>query len=167
MKKSMICILISFYSGFCFCTYSGMEEPLKIKGFYIGMSKSDVLQVFKKLQEDNVAEHISLESENFRDVIMLDNEFSSTGNKIDIIYDESGKVTGITFQYKTVNILFDCSKKSAEEFVRSLTTTYDLPEMEMKDMGVVKSWKCKSDNLGIQILVDDSKNLRIQKLSAT
>lgn len=167
MKKSIISMLISSFSVFFICAYSGMEEPLKIKGFYIGMSKTDVQEIFKKFQEDKVAEYISIESENFRDIIMLDNEFGSTGNKIDIIYDESGEVTGITFQYKTVNILFNCSQKSAEEFVRSLINTYDLPDMEMKDMGIVKSWKCKPDNLGIQILVDDSKNLRIQKLSAT
>jgi hypothetical protein len=51
------------------------------------------------------------------DLIQVDNEFSSMGNKIEIGYDESGKVTTIKFQYKTVDILFEASALSAEDFV--------------------------------------------------
>ena len=164
MKRIVTCLMVSILTVFYAHINAGEAEPLKFKGFYIGMSRSQVQEVYKKLQANKVAEYISIEKENYRDLIKIDNEFSSMGNKVEIFYDESEKVSGITFQYKTVNILFNGSSQSAEEFVNALTEKYELPEMEVEDMGITKIWKCQLEKEGLKISVDGSKNLRIQML---
>ncbi len=164
MKRIVTCFMASVITVFSFHVDAFETEPLKIKGFYIGMSKSQVQEVYKKLQADKIAAYISIESENYRDLIKIDNEFSSMGDKVEIFYDESMKVSGITFQYKTVNILFNSTDQSAEEFVETLVKKFELPEMEMEDMGITKIWKCQLEKQGLKISVDGSKNLRIQML---
>ena len=164
MKKIIICMVVLLFTAFNGFSYISIPEPVKFKGFYIGMSKSKVQEVYKKLQADKFAEYISIESENYRDIIKIDNEFSSMGNKVEVFYNESGRVTGITFQYKTVSILFKNCSQSAEEFMEAFTKEYDLPKMEFNDMGMVKTWKCKLESEGFQISIDNSKNLRIQML---
>ena len=81
------------------------SQGLKIRGFYLGMPKSEVRQLYEQMKADEVAQFITIESSEFRDLITLDREFSSMGNKVEVQYAESGEVTYFKFQYKTVGIL--------------------------------------------------------------
>lgn len=141
------------------------SKIIKIKGFYLGMEKSEVKLVYEKLKTGKVAKYISIENEKYRDMIKLDNEFGSMGNKIDIFYSEKEKVTGITFQYKTVNVLFKAEKLSADEFVKGFEREFQLPRMSYRDMGMVKTWTHVDKNLKLKISIDNSKNLRLKNLS--
>jgi len=156
---------------FIFCvlllTSSGSvqnSDRFIIKDFYLGMKRTEVNKIYNLLKKNEVAQYISVEKENYRDLIKLDNEFSSMGNKIEIAYDENEKVQEITFQYKTVNILFDSEKLEAKDFVKKFQEEYKIDKMEYKDMGFVKSWIYIDKELKIKISIDDYKNLRLQKI---
>lgn len=138
-------------------------DVFKIKGFYLDMSRIEVKEIYDNLKKNEVAQYISFEKENFRDLIKLDNEFSSMGNKIEIAYEEDEKLKELTFQYKTVNILFKAEKLSAAEFVQQFKDEFGIAEMEYKDMGFVKKWSYTDKKRNIKISIDDSKNLRLQK----
>ena len=136
----------------------------KIKNFYLGMDRAEVQEQYALFQKNKIAEYISIEKEQYRDLIKLDNAFSSMGNLLEIGYDENEKCNDITFQYKTVNILFDAAKLDVEAFIQKLQKDYNIPEMEYHDMGVVKIWKYEDTEQGIKISVDNNKNLRLQYL---
>jgi len=138
------------------------SKMISIKGFYLGMGKGEVKQVYEKLKTSGVAKYISIENEKYRDMIKLDNEFGSMGNKIDIFYDDNGKLIGVTFQYKTVNILFKAEKLKVEEFVTNFEKEFNLPRMKFQDMGMVKNWTHVDKNLKLKISIDDYKNLRLK-----
>ena len=140
------------------------QDPLNVKGFHLGMSRDAVQQVYEGFQSAGVAAHISMEKENYRDLIMLDNEFSSMGNKVELAYDENEVVTGITFQYKTVDILFDAGGEEAEVFVERFREEFGLPEMQMEDQGFVTLWTVTVEQGGYKVSIDSMKNLRIQKV---
>jgi hypothetical protein len=122
------------------------------------------MQIPKKpmFQKQKVAQYISIENEKYRDMIKIDNEFSSMGNKIDIFYDESGKANSIHFQYKTANILFDAEKLTPEEFVNKFQKDHNIPNMEFKDLGIVKSWIYFDEKTGTKLSIDDYKNVKLQ-----
>ena len=140
------------------------EDSFQIKGFYLGMTKQEVKSIYEKFKEQKIAQHLSRESEEYRDIIKIDNEMSSMGNKIEIMYDDSLHANGITFQYKIVEILFDYGNQEAEQFVEAFTEEYNIPEMEFKDMGIIKNWHYINKELGYKILIDDGKNVRLQML---
>lgn len=161
MKQSLLYCLI-FVLIFPFLLAG--TKMINIKGFYLGMNRSAVEGEYKKLKTSGIARYISIEHEKYRDMIKLDNEFSSMGNKIDIFYDKGGKVTGITFQYKTVNILFKAEKLSAEELVKNIEKEFKLPTMKFKDQGMFQNWTHIDSELNIKISIDSSKNLRLKKM---
>jgi len=164
MKKTFILLFVSALSVCNAFSNSSDSEPLKIKGFYLGMEKTEVHKLYQKLKSDQVAEYISIESSEFRDLIQVDNEFSSMGNKIEIGYDESQKVTDIKFQYKTVDILFDASALDAEDFVNRFREEYNIPEMEFQDMGMVKTWSYSDETRKFSLSIDDYKNITLKAL---
>ena len=140
------------------------EEPIApmLKEFYIGITKEEVKTIYDKLKTKETAAYINIESETYRDRIMLDNEFGSMSNKIDIMYDESGKANYITFEYKATNILFDAAQITAEALVKKIQKELKIPEMEFQDMGIVKTWSYIYEKENIKLSVDGSKNVRLQ-----
>ncbi len=164
MKRSIIVGLACFL--FVFSAFSDSDDPehLNLRGFYLGMEKMEVHQLYQKLKTDAVAQYISIESSEYRELIQVDNEFSSMGNKIEIGYDESGKVNFIKFQYKTVDIFFKASALSAEDFVIRFREEYNIPEMEFQDMGMVKTWSYSDETRKFSISIDDYKNITLKAL---
>lgn len=164
MKKMLILLFVSALFVCTAFSNSRDSEPLKIKGFYLRMEKTEVHKLYQKLKSDQVAKYISIESSEYRDLIQLDNEFSSMGNKIEIGYDENGKVTTIKFQYKTVDILFEASSLEAEDFMNMFQEEYSIPEMEFQDMGMVKTWSYSDEARKFSISIDDYKNITLKTL---
>ena len=164
MKKLFLILSLSAFFICSAFSDSADSEHLKIKGFYLGMEKAEVHKLYQKLTSDQVARYISMENSEFRDLIQVDNEFSSMGNKIEIAYDESGKVNYLKFQYKTVDILFGASALEAEEFVNKFREEYGIPEMEFQDMGMVKIWKYSDENRKFSLSIDDYKNITLKAL---
>lgn len=164
MTRNLSPLALFLIAGLLPTALYSQQDPLVFKGFSLGMSRDEVKEVYNSFVSQEVAKNISLEAENYRDLIMLDNEFSSMGNKVELAYDENMNVTDITFQYKTVDILFESSAEEAEAFATRLCKTYDLPEMEMDDQGFVTLWTVVLEAEGFKVSVDDMKNLRIQKL---
>ncbi|KPJ87623.1 MAG: hypothetical protein AMS18_14375 [Gemmatimonas sp. SG8_17] len=139
-----------------------VSQGLKIRGFYLGMPKSAVHQLYEKMQNDAVAQFISMESSEFRDLITLDREFGSMGNKIEVQYAESGEATYFKFQYKTVAVLWDYGEIEASEFVSKFCEQYGIPDMEFEDMGIVKIWNHADQDAGYELSIDDSRNITLQ-----
>ena len=142
------------------------QGPLTVKGFHLGMDRDAVQAAFQALLDANVAETVSLEREPYRDLITVENELGSMGNKVELAYNEDGVVTGLTFQHTTVDILFDAAAESAEAFVARFCGEYDLPGMERDDQGFVTLWTFKNEEGGYQVSIDNGKNLRIQRLTS-
>jgi len=86
------------------------------------------------------------------------------GNKIEVGYDESGKVNYLKFQYKTVDILFEATALEAKDFVNRFREEYRIPEMEFKDMGMVKTWSYSDEARKFSISIDDYKNITLKTL---
>jgi len=86
------------------------------------------------------------------------------GNKIELNYDEAGKVTYIKFQYKTVAILFDAGALSTEEFIEKFSAEYEIPKMEFKDMGMVKIWSYSGESHNFSLSIDDNHNITLKAL---
>lgn len=164
MKRIFFMLLIFALSGLSIFSGTGETDPLTLKGFYLGMTKSEVQTLYQTMKSNGVAKYISVESSEFRDLIQLDNEFSSMGNKIELNYDEAGKVTYIKFQYKTAAILFDSEALSAKELVEKLSADYGIPDMEFQDMGMVKIWSYSDDTRKFSLTIDDSKNITLKAL---
>lgn len=164
MKRLAVVLIGCVFFSLNVFSGSGDLEPFKLKGFFLGMDKNDVQKVFQKLKSEEVAKYISMESSDFRDLIQLDNEFSSMGNKIELNYDESGKVTYIKFQYKASAILFNAGEMSAEEFVDKFSEEFGIPEMEFKDMGMVKTWSYSDEVRKFSLTVDDYMNITLKTL---
>jgi uncharacterized protein YuzE len=162
MKKTVIvCLACALIVCYVIANFDN-PEPLNLKGFYLGMEKTEVRSAYQKLKSDEVAQYVSIESSEFRDLIQVDNEFSSMGNKIEIGYNESGKVISIKFQYKTVDILFDAKSLSAEEFVKKFSEEYGIPEMKFQDMGMVKTWTYSDEAQKFTLTIDDNKNITLK-----
>jgi len=143
----------------------GQEDSavLKLAGFYLGMGRSAVQQVYDQLEADAVAQFVSIESSEFRDLITVDQEFSSMGNKIELQYDESGEVTYIKFQYKTVGILLNAGTLEASDFVQAFCADHGIPEMEFQDMGMVQTWSYQDAESGYRVSIDNYKNITLQR----
>jgi len=156
----LICGIICCYG----LSSAAPPESLKLEGFFLGMGRSDVDKVFQDLKSRAVAEFISLERVEFRDLILVDNEFSSMGNKIELNYDDNGRVVYIKLQYKTVDILFQAGALSAEDFVEKVSADHKIPEMKFEDMGMVKTWTYSSEELGYSLSIDDYKNVTLKIL---
>lgn len=164
MKKHLTILAVVL---FVFSNVSAVQNKtatINIKGFYLSMSRDSVKNIYNKFQNDKIAKYISLEKENYRDIIKLDNEFSSMGNKIEIAYNDSMKAENITFQYKVAGILFQAENKTAQEFVKQIRKEYRLPEMKFIDQGFVKLWTYTNKKAGYKISIDNKKNLRLQKI---
>ena len=164
MKRTFI-----FGLAFVLCAFGAFSSshdpgPLKLRGFYLGMEKTEVQNLYQKFKSDQVAQYLSIENSEFRDLIQVDNEFGGMGNKIEIGYDESGKVNYLKFQYKTVDILFDASKLEAEEFVNMFREKHHIPEMKFEDLGMVKIWKYSDKTNKYSISIDDYKNITLKPL---
>lgn len=164
MKKFFLILSVSAFFVCNAFSNSNDSEHLKIKGFYLGMEKTEVHKLYQKMESDQVAEYLSIEKSEFRDLIQVDNEFSSMGNKIEIGYGESGKVTYLKFQYKTVDILFEASALEAKDFVNKFREEYGIPEMEFQDMGMVKTWSYSDENRKFSLSIDDYKNITLKAL---
>jgi uncharacterized protein YuzE len=164
MKRTILAGLASLIFAVSAFSYSQETEHLNLKGFYLGMEKTEVQRLYQKLKSDAVAQYISMESSEYRDLIQVDNEFSSMGNKIEIGYDESGKVDYIKFQYKTVDILFEASSLSAEDFVVRFQEEHNIPEMTFQDMGMVKTWTYTDGGGKFSLSIDDYKNITLKAL---
>ena len=139
-------------------------ESIELRGFFLGMGKADVDKVIQEFKSKAVAEYISLERAEFRDLIQVDNEFSSMGNKIELSYDTKGKVEAIKLQYKTVDILFQAGALEAEDFVKKFAADQAIPEMKFEDMGMVKTWTYSNEELGYSVSIDDYKNITLKTL---
>lgn len=139
-------------------------ELLNLKGFYLGMEKSEVRELYQKHKSEQTAKYISIESYEFRDLIQMDNEFSSMGNKIEINYENSGKVTYVKFQYKTSAILFKYDTDDPEEFVQKFTAEFGIPKMKFEDMGMVKTWTYKNVDSKYSVSIDDYLNITLKQL---
>ena len=137
---------------------------LNVAGFYLGMERSEVGLLYEKLKSDGVAEFVAIESSEFRDLITVDQEFGSMGNKIELQYAESGEVTYIKFQYKTVAILLDHGGLEPSEFVQAFCEDHGIPAMDYQDMGFVKTWSYENADSGYKVSIDDSKNITLQRL---
>lgn len=164
MKKIFIILLVCFLFGSLAFSLSNESAPLKLKGFFPGMEKSEVNQIFQKMKSEEVAKYVSIEASEYRDLIMLDNEFSSMGNKIELGYDENGKVEYIKFQYTTVAILFEAGTLEAKEFVQKFAEEYNIPEMKFEDMGMVKIWSFADEARKFSLSIDDYKNITLKML---
>ena len=162
MKKFIFIFIVCVLVGFQFLSYSNDSQPLKLKGFFLGMEKSEVNEIFQMMKSKEAAKYVSIESSEYRDLIMLDNEFSSMGNKIELGYDENGKVEYIKFQYKTVAILFEAGTMSAEEFVQKFAEDYNIQEMKFEDMGIVKTWSFTDEVRNFSLSIDDNKNITLK-----
>ena len=164
MKKMFILLFVSAIFVFNAFSYSNDPEPLKIKGFYLGMEKSEVQTLYQKMKSNQIAQYISIENSEFRDLIQLDNEFGGMGNKIEVGYNEKGKVNYLKFQYRTVDILFEASALNEKDFVKMFREKYGLPEMEFEDMGMVKIWKYSDEERKFSLSIDDYKNITLKPL---
>jgi hypothetical protein len=154
---AIVCVLILTVSIFC-------GEQLRIQGFYLGMTPEETETIYEGFKANKTAEHISMEREDYRIQIKLDNEFSSMGNKIEVAFDDSLRANSITFQYKTVPILFDFGMLDTPEFVEKFRKTFKLGKMEFKDMGVIKNWRYENKEEGYKITIENQKNVRLQVL---
>jgi len=141
---------------------SPASQGLKIKGFYLGMPKSEVHQLYESMKAHEIAEYISIEASEYRDVIMVDREFSSMGNKIEIQYTESGAANYFKFQYKTVGVLLDYGVTETADFITAFREQYGIPEMKFEDMGMVKIWSHTDPDAGYELSIDDYMNLTLQ-----
>ncbi len=139
------------------------SQGLKIRGFSLGMPKSEVHQLYEKMKAGEVAPYMSIESTEFRDLIMLDREFSSMGNKIEVQYTESGEVTYFKFQYKTVGILLDYGVSEPSEFVSAFRERYGIPDMAFENMGFVNAWNHTDPDAGYTLSIDDAMNITLQR----
>ena len=140
-----------------------VSEGLTIKGFYLGMPKREVRQLYETMKASEVAPYISIESTEFRDLITLDREFSSMGNKIEVQYGESGEATYFKFQYKTVGILLDYGVTEPSEFVSAFRAQYGIPEMAFENMGFVNAWNHTDAEAGYKLSIDDGMNITLQR----
>jgi hypothetical protein len=162
MKKYICAIVLGIVLLLSQSSTIYCEEPFNIQGFYLGMNREEVKKVYDDFEQKQIAKYIALEKENYRDLIKLDNEFSSMGNKIEIAYNDSLEVINVTFQYKTVAILFEYGNLDESEFVEAFKKEYKIPEMKFEDMGMVKTWSYVNPEEGYKISIDDYKNLRLQ-----
>lgn len=140
------------------------QGPFTIQGFHLGMNREAAQRVYQGFVHAKVAQRVSIERETYRDLITLDNAASSMGNKIELAYDEHGILTGVTFQHVTVDILFHAGAESAEDFVKRFCREHGLPGMERQDQGFVTLWTYTDQTAGYKISIDDSRNLRMQRL---
>ena len=141
---------------------SPVSRGLKIKGFYLGMSQSEVRQLYESLKANEVAQYISIETSEYRDLITVDREFSSMGNKIEVQYTESGAANYFKFQYKTVAVLLDYGVTEPGDFVAAFREQYGIPEMKFEDMGMVKTWSHTDPEAGYKLSIDDYMNVTLQ-----
>jgi hypothetical protein len=141
---------------------SPASQGLKIKGFYLGMPNSEVHQLYESMKANEIAEYISIETSEYRDVIMVDREFSSMGNKIEVQYTESGAANYFKFQYKTVGVLLDYGVTEPADFVAAFREQYGIPEMKFEDMGMVKIWSHTDPDVGYKLSIDDYMNVTLQ-----
>ena len=139
------------------------SEGLTIKGFSLGMLKSEVRQLYEQMKVAEIAQFITIESSEFRDLITLDREFSSMGNKLEVQYTESGEATYFKFQYKTVGILLDYGVSEASDFVSKFREQYGIPEMAFENMGFVNAWNHTDPEAGYKLSIDDSMNITLQR----
>ncbi len=164
MKRHMLAwLLCGIICGYGFFP-ADPPESLRLGGFFLGMAKADVDKVYQDLKNRAVAQYISIERAEFRDLIQVDNEFSSMGNKIELNYDENGCVVYIKFQYKTVDILFQAGALSAEGLVEKFSADHNIAEMKFEDMGMVKAWTHSNEELGYSLSIDDYKNVTLKTL---
>ena len=139
------------------------SEGLTIRGFYLGMSKSDVHQLYEQMKAAEVAPYTLIERAEFRDLTMLDSEFGGMGNKIEVQYAESGEATYFKFQYKTVGILLDYGVSEPSEFVIRFREQYGIPEMAFENMGFVSAWNHSDPAAGYKLSIDDAMNITLQR----
>jgi hypothetical protein len=141
---------------------SPVSQGLKIKGFYLGMSKSEVNQLYESMKTNEVAQYISIEPSEYRDLIMVSREFGSMGNKIEVQYNESGEATYFKFQYTTVAVLLDYGVTEPSEFVSKFCEQYGIPELEPEDMGFVTAWNHTDPESGFKLSIDNDMNVTLQ-----
>lgn len=142
---------------------SPASQGLKIKGFYLGMPKSEVHELYEKMKSNELAQYISIETSEFRDLITVDREFGSMGNKIEVQYGENGEATYFKFQYKTVAVLFDYGETEASDFVTRFREQYGIPEMQLENMGFVSGWTHTDAAAGYELSIDDYMNVTLQR----
>jgi len=141
---------------------SPASEGLKVKGFYLGMPQSEVRQLYESMKAEGVAEYVSMEPSQYRDLILVDNEFSSMGNKIEVQYSEDEKATYFKFQYKTAAILLDFGVAEPSEFVERFRAQYGIPDMAYENMGFVSAWNYTDVDAGYNLSIDDYMNVTLQ-----
>lgn len=163
-KKLLITLFCGILVPLLVYPKSSPPEVLNLKGFYLGMDKSEVQEIYQKYKTAETAKYISIDSSQYRDLIQLDNEFSSMGNKIEITYENNAKVTSIKFQYKTSAILFKYDTDDPEVFVQKFTEEFNIPEMQFEDMGMVKTWTYKNESSKYSVSIDDYLNITFTKL---
>jgi hypothetical protein len=63
-----------------------------------------------------------------------------------------------------VDILFGASALNVEDFVDRFREEYRIPEMEFKDMGMVKTWSYSDEARKFTLSIDDYKNITLKAL---
>lgn len=167
IRQSAIALLSLIAAGMLGSSARAQEDSpasqgLKIKGFYLGMPQSEVRQLYETMKANDAAPYISIETSEYRDLITVDREFSSMGNKIEIQYGDDGKANYFKFQYKTVAVLLDYGVTEPADFVAAFREQYGIPEMEFQDMGMVKTWSYTDPEAGYKLSIDDSMNVTLQ-----
>jgi hypothetical protein len=141
---------------------SPASQGLKIKGFYLGMPQSEVHQLYESMKANEVAPYTSIETSEYRDLIMVDREFGGMGNKIEVQYSEDGAANYFKFQYRTVAVLLDYGVTEPGDFVAAFREQYGIPEMKFEDMGMVKAWSHTDPDAGYKLSIDDYMNVTLQ-----
>jgi hypothetical protein len=166
MLKLQRIILVFFvlFAVISFSTNALCAEPIKIKGFFIGMSIDDALKNFKRL--------------GFKKLSIRENQYKKTNTYYSIrpgsgdqFKVETGvnvrTVTKIYFSSGISNRLFHTKGINAEIFKKSFADAYDIIKMEpFKDnpgLDAIKGWEHYNLKYGYRIRIYLNKDVEIIK----
>ena len=167
MKKFQRVILISFImlAVISISANSLSAEPIKIKGFYIGMSIDDALKNFERLG----FEGLSIREKQFRKTNKYYSIQPGSGDQFKV---ETGlnvrTVSTIGFSSGISNRLFHTKGIGAEIFQKSFAEAYDILDMKaFKDnpgSDHIKGWEHYNLKDGYRIRIFLNKDIEIIKI---
>jgi hypothetical protein len=166
MVKLQRIVLISFilFAGIVLCTGSLSAEPLKIKGFYIGMSIDDALKNFERLG----FEGLSIRENVYRNKNKYYAISPGSGDRFKVetsLNDRS--VSNIVFSSGIANRLFNTRGIDAELFQKIFADVYDILDMKaFKDnpgSDPIKGWQHYNLKDGYRIRIYLNKDVEIIK----
>lgn len=162
--QRVILVVFVLFAVISFSTNARSAEPIKIKGFFIGMTIDDALKNFERL--------------GFKDLSIRENQYKKT-NKYYSIRPGSGDpfkvetglnvrtVNKIYFSTGISNLLFHTNGINAEIFKKSFIEAYGILEMEpYKDnpgLDAIKGWEHYNLKDGYRIRINLNKDIEIIK----